>query len=56
VDAELEAARTWARKHRIGPWRTGPVDPEIRRKELARMARNGFGYGVACKVVDEPAP
>jgi regulatory protein len=55
VDPELEAARTWARKHRIGPWRRGEADPEARRKELARLVRNGFRYELARKVVDEPA-
>jgi regulatory protein len=51
-DAELEAARTWARKRRIGPWREGPSDRELRKKELARMGRAGFPYGIAIRVVD----
>jgi regulatory protein len=53
VDPELEAARTWARKHRIGRWRREEADPEGRRKELARLVRNGFPYELARKVVDE---
>lgn len=52
VDPDLEAARTWARKRRIGPWRRGPVDREGRQKELAKLARAGFGFDVARRVID----
>lgn len=58
-DPELSAAMTWARKHRVGPWRKGEPSAELDRKELARMGRAGFGYGVAKKVLNtslEEAP
>jgi len=51
---DLEAARTFARRSRIGPWRKAPVDADGRRKELARLARKGFGYDIARQVIDAP--
>ena len=52
VDPDLAAARTYARKSRIGPWRRAPVDDDGRRRELARLARKGFSYEIARRVVD----
>ncbi len=49
--AELDAARTYARRRRIGPWRAEPADADARRKELAKLARRGFSYDVAQRVV-----
>lgn len=46
------AALQLARRRRLGPWRTADDSPELRRKELAILARGGFGYGVARAVVD----
>jgi regulatory protein len=54
-DADLVAARAWARRSRLGPWRRGPADPESRQRELARLARRGFSYEVARRVIDGPA-
>ena len=52
-DPELAAARTWARKRRIGPWAREPVtDPDQKRKQLARFGRAGFSYGIARQVLD----
>ena len=51
-DAELRAAATYARKRRIGPWRERPVDQAGRQKELAKLARRGFSYAVASRVID----
>jgi regulatory protein len=39
-DAELEAACAFARRRRLGPYRSGTAD---RRRELAAFARAGFG-------------
>ena len=52
ADPDWLAARVWARRRRIGPWRTGPVDAEVRKKELAKLARAGFSFDVARRVVD----
>lgn len=52
-DAEAEAARRYARRRRLGPFR---VDPEARRanrqRDLAALARRGFDYPVAARVID----
>jgi regulatory protein len=54
AEAELEAARTWARKKRIGAWRTDPaLRREKRPRDLAALARAGFPLGIALRVVDE---
>ena len=49
-DVELEAAVAYARRRRLGPWSRQPG--ERREKELGSMARAGFGYGVASRVLD----
>lgn len=56
---ELEAARTFARRRRIGPHRRPgrtPTDEQDarreREKDLARMARAGFSFDVARRVID----
>lgn len=49
-DVELEAAITYARRRRLGPWSR---EPGIRReRELASLARAGFGYAVALRILD----
>ncbi len=51
ADPELDAAIAYARRRGFGPFRR--VDrSERRRKDLAAMARAGFGYGLAVKVID----
>lgn len=53
-DAELLAARTLARRKKLGSWRTKPMmDPvKDRQKEMAAMARAGFSYEVSRQVLD----
>ena len=50
--ADLSAAVRLARKRRLGPF----GDPKLRRdrrlKDMARLARAGFSYAIARKVVD----
>jgi len=46
-DAELEAARTFVRKKRLGPYRKVEEREEKRRKDLAALARAGFSFDVA---------
>lgn len=50
-DLEFTAAITFARRSRIGPFRRKPADDDLKRRELARMARRGFGFDIAKKVV-----
>lgn len=51
ANVEFEAARTWARKRRLGPWRTGEGDADLRRKELGKLARAGFSWAIASRIV-----
>ena len=52
-DPDLEAARSYARRRRLGPWCLDPVERrERRQRHLASLARQGFSYGVALKVLD----
>jgi regulatory protein len=60
LDPELTAAAGLARRRRLGPYRTsgrtsgrtGGNRAETRDKDLAALARNGFGYAVAQIVID----
>jgi regulatory protein len=46
--AEYDAARAYARRRRLGTFRTTPDDsPERRRKDLGAMARAGFSLDLA---------
>lgn len=50
---DLEAALTFARKRRMGPWaRERSDDWERRKKELGRFARAGFGFDIANRVLN----
>ena len=52
-EAELRAAAALARRRRLGPWRADPEDRVARReKDLAAIARAGFSYDTALRVVD----
>ncbi|MEH3144694.1 MAG: RecX family transcriptional regulator [Methylobacterium frigidaeris] len=53
-DDEENAARTFARRKRLGPWRRAAATPEGRARELASMARAGFGFDLARRVIDGP--
>jgi len=49
---DLRAACAYARRRRLGPWR--PVDerPARRERDLAALARVGFGYDTARRVIE----
>ncbi|MEZ5832455.1 MAG: RecX family transcriptional regulator [Dongiaceae bacterium] len=52
-EPELEAARRYARRRRLGPYRTiDQTRAECRDKDLAAMARAGFAGRVARQVID----
>ena len=53
-DPELKAACTYARKRRVGPWRRAEADRDQRQKELAKLARAGFAFDLARRVVEAP--
>ena len=48
---EEGAARAFARRRRLGPWRPGERAPH-RDRDLAAMGRAGFSFDVARRVVD----
>jgi regulatory protein len=51
-DPDLAAACTFARRRRFGPFRLGPVDDEIRMRELSAFGRAGFERATAEAVLD----
>jgi regulatory protein len=51
VDPTLFAAVCAAKKKRIGPWGPTQVDYPTLQKQLAKLARRGFSYGIAKKVL-----
>ena len=50
-EAELDAALAYARRRRIGPFRTADADADARRREAAALARAGFGAEVAYRAL-----
>lgn len=53
-DPEFAAAVTLARRRRLGPFRPA-ADREARReKDLAALARAGFGYDIARQIIEAP--
>ncbi len=48
----FDAARTFARKRRIGPYAERLADPDKRRKQLAAFMRAGHGFTLARSFVD----
>jgi regulatory protein len=53
---DLAAAVNLARRRRLGPFRALSDRPRLREKDLAAMARAGFGYHLAVQVIDAACP
>jgi regulatory protein len=53
---EWRAAAALARRRRLGPFRPTKDRKDARACDLAAMARAGFDYDVAKKVIDAPTP
>ena len=51
AQGELEAAQAFAKRRRLGPHRKPEQRDEYRRKDLMAMARAGFSYDTASRVV-----
>ncbi len=51
-DTDLLAATRYAKKKRIGPYRKKEQTPELIRKELSSLARAGFSYDIAKRIVN----
>lgn len=52
VDPTLSAAARAAQKKRLGPWGPSGLDYAARQKQLAALARRGFHFGIAKKVLE----
>ena len=50
-DERVDAALRMARKRRIGPFATAPLDPPQREKAIAAMLRAGHGFGLTRAIV-----
>lgn len=50
-DEEEKAALAFARRRRLGPYRVADRAPS-RDKDLAALARAGFGFGIAKRIID----
>ncbi len=53
-DPETEAAVAYARRRRLGPFARPERRAERREKDLAALARKGFAFGLALRVIDAP--
>jgi regulatory protein len=51
-ELDLAAAIAYARKRRLGPYRKAEKPPDSLEKELAALARSGFSYGLARRIVE----
>jgi regulatory protein len=51
VEAEIKAARVFARRRKLGIFRLGKADKTRRRKDLAALARAGFSFDTARKAL-----
>lgn len=49
---DLRAACAYARRRRLGPWRPEDERPARRERDLAALARAGFGYDTARRVIE----
>lgn len=52
VNPELEAAAALARRRRLGPYASAEKRRDARQKHLASLARNGFSFDIARRVID----
>jgi regulatory protein len=52
AERELQAARALARRRRLGPWRAAKDRKENRTRDLAALARAGFAYDLARRIID----
>ena len=48
---ELDAAAAYVKRKRLGRFRVGAEQPDARRKDLARLARQGFDFDTASRAL-----
>lgn len=51
ANLDFDGACNYARRRRLGPWRDSGR-AERRDRDLAALARQGYGYELACRIVD----
>ncbi|MBE7202875.1 MAG: RecX family transcriptional regulator, partial [Parafilimonas terrae] len=51
-DSEEAAAWAYARRRRLGPYRLPDKRADYRERDLASLARQGFPYGLARRIVE----
>jgi len=56
AEPDLEAAIRLARKRRLGPYRAPDKRAETRAKDLAALARAGFDFDIARRVIEAESP
>ncbi len=56
ADPDMGAAARYARRRRLGPFRAAPEREEHRQRDLAALARAGFGYDVARRIIEAESP
>lgn len=56
AEPDLEAAIRLARKRRLGPYRAPDKRAESRAKDLAALARSGFDFDIARRVIEAESP
>ncbi len=54
TNPELKAAATLARRRRLGPYRVEEERRERRERDLGAMARAGFSFDLARRIIDAP--
>lgn len=52
AEPELAAALAYARRRRLGPYRSPQARADMREKDLAALGRRGFGYALARRVIE----
>ena len=52
AEPELAAALAYARRRRLGPYRSPAARAGLREKDLAALGRQGFGYDLARRVIE----
>ncbi|MGE4279459.1 MAG: regulatory protein RecX [Magnetospirillum sp.] len=56
AEPDLEAAIRLARKRRLGPYRAPDKRADTRAKDLAALARSGFDFDIARRVIEAESP
>lgn len=56
TDPDMGAAARYARRRRLGPFRAAPERQEHHQRDLAALARAGFGYDVARHIIGAETP